>query len=82
MHGAERADEHTEADALPEPEKRDHDAEVENRFGKEQETVQHDPISLQKSQLAGDSQSSTFGAEWLTGAFAGSCSKPKAATVR
>lgn len=40
MHDAERADEHAEADAVPEPEKRDHDAEIEDRFGKEQETVQ------------------------------------------
>jgi len=40
MHDAERADEHAEADAAPEAEQRDHDAEVENRFGKEQETVQ------------------------------------------
>ncbi|UCI29214.1 hypothetical protein [Mesorhizobium sp. B2-8-5] len=46
MHDAERADEHAKADAAPEAEKRDHGAEIQNRFGKEQDTVQHvvDPI--------------------------------------
>lgn len=63
MHDAEGADKHAEADAVPETEKRDHDAEVENRFGKEQETVQQrrrSDLSLQKSRLAGDSPSNTF----------------------
>jgi hypothetical protein len=41
MHGAERADEDAETDAVPEAEQRDHDAEVDHSFGKEQETVQH-----------------------------------------
>ena len=45
MHDAERADENAKTCALPEAEKRDHDAEIQNRLGKEQDTVQHvDPI--------------------------------------
>jgi hypothetical protein len=63
MHDPEGADKNAEADTVPESEKRDHDAEVDDRFGKEQETVQHDPISLQKSLFAGDSPSNTFDAE-------------------
>lgn len=46
MHDAERADEHAKPGAAPEAEERDHGAEVENRLGKEQDSVQHcvDPI--------------------------------------
>jgi hypothetical protein len=33
MHDAQRAHKDAEADAVPEPEERDHDAEIEDRFG-------------------------------------------------
>ncbi|MER8909754.1 MULTISPECIES: hypothetical protein [unclassified Mesorhizobium] len=54
MHDAKGANKDAEADAAPEPEKRDHDAEIENRFGKKQETVQHGPISLPEIAAASD----------------------------